>query len=81
MNSQKEMNADNATHYLQCRHCIGPNCRSYVMRCHVLKTMADGRLKVKVYGDRHWKDRGGLSKIRYVDSSRVRRINNEVADE
>jgi hypothetical protein len=36
--------------------------------------MADGRLKVLVFGDRNWKSREHLSRIRYVEAGRVRLI-------
>lgn len=74
MTTQKpdsELTAANATHELICQHV----CRwtkTYAMRCHVLKTMPDGRLKLKVFGDRNWKNRDHISRIRYVEADRVR---------
>lgn len=68
-----ERTAENATHLLICQHV----CRwtkTYAMRCHVLKAMADGRLKVLVFGDRNWKGREHLSRVRYVEAGRVRLI-------
>lgn len=41
------------------------------MRCHVLKDMGDGRLKLLVFGDRNWKHRDHISRIRYVEADRV----------
>lgn len=63
--------AANATHELICQHV----CRwtkTYVMRCHVLKEMPDGRLKVLVFGERNWKDRDHIVRSRYVEAGRVR---------
>ena len=65
------LSAVNATHRLYCRHAIGQHGRSYHMKCHVLKTMPDGRLKIQVYGDRYWKDRMHVVRVRYVQSDRV----------
>lgn len=72
-NASIDQTAANATHHLICRHV----CRwekTYAMKCHVLKTMPDGRLKLLVFGDRNWKDREHLSRIRYVEAERVRVI-------
>lgn len=67
-----ELTADNATHFLRCRHVLGHGIKNYRMRCHVIKTMGDGRLKVQVYGERYWNDeRRNKTKIRYVDAYRV----------
>lgn len=60
--------------WLRCSHCVGVNCKEYLMKCDVLKAMPDGRVKIKVYGDRYWKPvEGGEVKtsIRYVDSYRI----------
>lgn len=64
------MSAANATHRLLCRHV----CRwtkEYTMRCHVLKKMADGRLKLLVFGERNWKNTEHVSRVRYVEAGRV----------
>lgn len=69
-----DLTAENATHELICRHV----CRwtkVYVMRCHVLKTTPSGSLKVLVFGERNWKDKEHISRIRYVEASRVRKRN------
>lgn len=65
------LSAGNATHLLECRHCIGHNKREYYMRCHVLKDMGNDRLKVLVFGERNWKGREHIRHIRYVDRDRV----------
>jgi hypothetical protein len=65
-----EKTAANATHRLICRHV----CRwtkTYAMPCHILKPMPDGRLKVLVFGERNWKDREHISRVRYVEAGRV----------
>lgn len=56
---------------LICRHVIGRNATDYLMDCEVIKKMPDGRLKVRVFGERFWRDRKDRVRIRYVDSSRV----------
>lgn len=61
----------NATHLLKCRHCIGYNKQDYYMGCLVLKDMGGDRLKVLVFGERNWKNREHIKRIRYVDSHRV----------
>jgi len=58
-------------HLLKCKHCVGSNCKQYYMVCDILKRMPDGRLKVKVYGDRYWRDSTNITKIRYVEAWRV----------
>lgn len=68
-----EKTSENATHHLICYHV----CRwrkKYAMRCHVLKAMPDGRLKVLVFGDRNWKGREDKSRTRYVEAGRVQAI-------
>ena len=60
----------NATHLLECRHCIGQSCKTYRLRCHVLKDMGDGRLKVQVFGTM-WKGQESVSRVRYVESFKV----------
>jgi hypothetical protein len=60
-----------ATHLLECRHCIGKNCKDYYMLCKPLKTMPDGRLKLVVFGERHWKNKEHIKSIRYVAAHRV----------
>lgn len=59
-------------HYLECAHQIGISRKVYYMRCEVLKAMPDGRLKVRVYGDRNWRGYEDKSRIRYVQPNRVR---------
>lgn len=66
----------NATHGLRCVHAIGKSRSSYLMRCHILKDMGDGRVKVKVFGDRNWKNSEHISRIRYVEAGRVIKIGN-----
>lgn len=70
MSETDKMTAANATHELACSHC----CRwekFYMMPCHVLKEMPGDRLKVLVFGERNWKGRDHISRVRYVDKHRV----------
>lgn len=77
MNMINELNHDNATHKLLCRHAIGQKGKDYFMRCHVLKKMPDERLKILVFGERYWRDKKNTSRVRYVDSERVFKISDE----
>lgn len=61
-----------ATHMLMCRHCVGPkSCKDYEMLCIPIKSMGDGRHKVRVFGDRYWEYTGDIVRTKYVDSSRL----------
>jgi len=64
--------ADKATHLLECSHCIGSNCKQFDMRCSIVKTMPDGRLKIVVFGELYWKGKDEKKRIRYVEAWRVR---------
>ncbi len=66
------LTAENATHELICQHV----CRwrkTYAMRCHIIKEMGNGKIKVLVFGERNWKNRDHISRIRYVEAGRVRK--------
>ncbi|RMP33715.1 MULTISPECIES: hypothetical protein [Pseudomonas syringae group] len=68
--TQQEPTAAHAPHRLICQHV----CRwtkTYTMPCQVLKTMPDGRLKVLVFGDRYWKGREHVQRVRDVEAGRV----------
>lgn len=68
-----ELTHANATHNLRCSHSIGSKShKAYMMRCHVLKEMPNGRLKILVFGNRNWKDQEHVCRVRYVDAYRVR---------
>lgn len=68
-----DLNRNNATHLLACVQAIGNSRKSYMMPCHIVKKMQDGRLKIRVYGERYWNDeRKDKISIRYVDANRVR---------
>lgn len=71
MSTETTKTSANATHRLRCAHVIGCNDRTYFMRCHVLKAMPDGRLKLLVFGERNWKGRDHVHRIRYVEADRV----------
>lgn len=73
MNLDKYKHED-ATHLLKCKHCVGTGrCKNYTMPAIKLKTMDDGRIKLVVFGERDWKGKENVKKIRYVVSSRVSR--------
>jgi len=65
------LNHENATHELSCKHCVGRNFTEYKMKCHILKIMEDGRLKILVFGDRNWSGKEHISRIRYVKPTRI----------
>lgn len=74
--SRQNLTACNATHFLKYSHINGRSRVDYLMHCHVLKIMADGRKKVLVFGDRFWKldqlpEKEIKSRVRYVESYRV----------
>ena len=61
------------THLLECYQGLCRSGYSYDMFCNVLKTMPDGRLKIRVFGDRYRGRRKlDISRIRYVAAFRVR---------
>lgn len=63
-----------AKHFLGCRHQIGQNGFDYSMPCDILKTMPDGRLKVRVWGDRYWSRDKHKNRIRYVEAYLVEEV-------
>lgn len=73
----KNYEVENATHYLQCAHCIGGNRVCYVMECTFLKEMSGRRSKVVVFGVRNWKGKDYFKKIRYVFNFKLSKITNE----
>lgn len=58
-------------HLLACRHVIGRGVRNYNMRCDVIGETDSGSIKIRVYGERNWKGREHLSRIRYVSKNRI----------
>lgn len=60
-----------ATHKLQCRHQICRNGFDYSMLCIPLKKTSSRRLKIIVFGERYWRHRLHIKRIRYVPSYKV----------
>lgn len=56
---------------LRCSHNLGGTERPYNMNCDIVRPMADGRLKIKVYGERYWRDRYDKVSYRYVEPGRI----------
>ena len=55
---------------LKCTHALNSVSEiRYLMYCDIIKQMPDGRLKIKVYGERRRSADG--EKIRYVDAGKV----------
>ena len=68
----EEKTYDNATHLLSCRHVQGSYSCDYTMRCHVLKNMPNSnRVKILVFGNRFWAGKQHISRIRYVNRTRL----------
>ena len=61
-----EYKVENATHLLICRHCIGTHCRDYRMSAILLGTTKSKLLKIVVFGERNWKDKDHIKRIKYV---------------
>lgn len=75
--SQSALSWSNATHYVVYRHCIGSSCKTYGVRCHVLKEMPDGeRLKIRTFGTM-WKGQEDQTRVAYVEKGRVRRLHGQ----
>jgi len=70
-----------ATHWLHCSHCIGQNRTHYRMKSIPLKNMEDGRVKLLVFGERHWRGRDHIKRIRYVPWNRITVIQNKVSND
>lgn len=74
MSNEQYTTAD-ATHWLLCRHCVGAkSCREYEMKCVLLGETKTGKQKVLVFGERDWKDKDHIKKIRYVNHSQLLKI-------
>jgi hypothetical protein len=41
------------------------------MRCTLIKDMGDGRAKIVVFGDRNWRNKDHVKRIRYVPKCRL----------
>ena len=59
------------TYLLVCRHCIGRNCRDYYMPCILLGKTKNGKRKLIVFGERDWKGKEHIKRIKYVNNSRL----------
>lgn len=63
---------EDATHELSCTHSFnGKSKTHYKMPCIILKEMSNNRYKILVFGERYWKNKGHISRVRYVDKSKV----------
>lgn len=61
-----------ATHLLRCRHCVGTkHCRTYYMDCIVLGETSNGLLKLLVFGERNWKNKEHIKRVRYMPKNKV----------
>jgi len=55
-----------ATHKLQCAHCIGRQRHNYTMPCIVMGKTKSHKLKIVVFGDRYWKNTDHVKRVKYV---------------
>lgn len=61
-----------ATYLLSCSHCISSKHRmDYFMKCIPISKTKSGKIKIIVFGERNWKGREHIKKIRYVDPFRL----------
>lgn len=66
---------EDATHLLAQKHCIGQRCKYYSMKCIPLgEVLFSGKQKALVFGERNWKEKEHIKKIRYVWPMDLRRI-------
>lgn len=61
----------NATHLIQCKHCIGKNCKYYQMRGTWISKTNSGKIKMVVFGERNWKGKEHIKNIRYFSEERL----------
>ncbi len=71
MKDLSKYDVSQATHRLKCRHCIARNGFDYTMPCIVLGRTKSRFLKIVVFGERYWKNREHIKRIRYVAPWRV----------
>lgn len=69
-----ELDVSAATHWLECRHCLGRNVTRYKMKAAVLGESANGNVKVLVFGDRYWSDTDDIKRVRYGPKHRLSEI-------
>lgn len=60
-----------ADHRLRCHYQICRNGFDYSMPCIILNKTKSGKLKIVVFGDRYWKNKEHIKRIRYVYPYRV----------
>lgn len=67
-----------ATHNILCRHAIGQNGFDYYMPCVVLGHTKSRMVKCVVFGDRYWRHKDHIKRIRYVAPLRLlKRVNRQ----
>jgi hypothetical protein len=76
MGQESEFNVTAATHWLECRHCLGRNITRYNMKAAVLGETASGKVKVLVFGHRFWKETEHIKRVRYVPKHRLKAMLN-----
>ena len=62
------------THYIICNHCQGGNDHEYRMECLLLKITKNGKAKILLFGERYWKNREHKRTVKYIDRSRLIKI-------
>jgi hypothetical protein len=61
-----------STHFIKCAHAIGSKSRStYYMDCTYLNDTKNGKAKVVVFGERNWKNKDHIKKVKYIDPNKL----------
>lgn len=66
MDNMDDLTVSDFTHYLSCRKCCGRSCTEYYMKCLILPSKGK-KTKLLVFGERNWKGKEHIKKVRYVD--------------
>jgi hypothetical protein len=68
-----ELTHSDATHVLSCKHCIGKHCMNYYMKCIVIAECKSS-VKILVFGERNWKNKEHVKRVRYVNRNKISKI-------
>ncbi len=71
----EHLTVDDATHIVHCRHCVtATQCEDYTMLCIVLDRRDGKHVRVLVFGDRYWKNKKHIRRIRYIQNWKLTKI-------
>lgn len=71
----RSLSIENADYLLACTHAVGKNRSEYHMKCCWIRKMKSGKIKVVVFGNRDWSGFDHVKNFRYVDKSRLSKLN------